>query len=167
MDGRNCHSLCITAEPTDLQERPSIQVMGYRERKKTMRVRETICRECPFRQTATQGWLGTNEPKEFARAALSDHSVPCHMTINYDETDGDKLFEQMVRSPRCRGAVIMMRNERKLPRDPAAAAAVKDIQEDTKTVFSNRLQFIDYHEGAEVKSWELPEAKNRRSEKPL
>ncbi len=125
-----------------------------------MRIRETICQECPFRRIAAQGWLGTNEPERFARTALSDHSVPCHKMINYNETNGDKRFEQEVGTPRCRGAIIMMRNECKLPRDLAAARAVMDIPQDTETVFSNHLQFIDYHESAEVKSWELPKAVN-------
>jgi hypothetical protein len=121
-----------------------------------MEIRETVCSDCPFRRVAPAGWLGANEPREFAQLALSDHMVHCHSMMVYDSgMSEEEQQEQEEKTKRCRGAAIMMRNQCKLPRDPQAAAVVLKVDSDNETIFSNFLQFIDHHESADVKSWEL------------
>jgi len=67
----------------------------------------------------------------------------------------DKWVKVEAETPRCRGALTMMRNECKLPHGPVMAALARSIPADRETVFSHRLEFIKHHNGATVKSWEF------------
>jgi hypothetical protein len=119
-----------------------------------MKVRDTICNECPFRRCAAAGWLGSNTPQDFVQLALDDESVACHLMV--DQTLPRAKWEKAEESTvRCRGALTLTRNSAKLPRDREMAILVKSVPADRDAVFSNSREFIQHHEAAKVKSWEF------------
>jgi len=126
-----------------------------------MKVRESICGECPFRREGWAGWLGSNKPEDFAEVAMSETSLACHMQVNQELPRPDWEAAETA-APRCRGALIMLKNKCMLPRNPALAALVKTLTVDHQTVFSNQNQFIDHHNAATVKSWKFNETKTKK-----
>lgn len=115
------------------------------------------CNDCPFRRNATPGWLGAAEPQWFVDAALSDYAeyqcgvkfAPCHQTVNYEDRNWQaKLTEAHM----CIGALQFAANNGKLPRDPERSKAVNEAGTNPN-VFAHPSEFIEYHEGAPVKSW--------------
>lgn len=117
-----------------------------------MKVQPVACTECPFRRNSAQGWLGNNDPETFTMQALRDESLGCHSTFN-QELKREDWVKAEAKAPRCFGAMTLMRNECKLPRDYEMMALAKTIPQNFKDFFSNRLEFISYHMAAKVKSW--------------
>lgn len=113
-----------------------------------------ICNDCPFRRTALRGWLGDNNPEDFVTAALSDPSVPCHQTVEWNAPDWREAAD---RAPRCRGALVLRANTHKRPRDAEAKALQDTIEPDREQVFSHAGEFVEYHRTGDVRSWELPD----------
>lgn len=109
-----------------------------------MKVVKKMCKECPFRRTSAQGYLGNNKAEPFAHNAMLDHSVACHMSMRQElpREEWERLERE---APRCRGALTMMRNTCKLPRDPEMSALVKTVEPDRVNVFSQVAEFIQYH----------------------
>ena len=119
-----------------------------------MTVRKDICGECPFRRKGWQGWMGKNTPTAFATAAMTDVSVACHLQV--EQTLARPAWEKAeMNAPRCRGALTMMRNQCKIPRDLKMAELVRTVEADRDAVFSHSIEFIAHHEAAKVKSWEF------------
>ena len=87
------------------------------------------CKECPFRRKSLSGYLGNNEPREFAIAANHDGNFPCHMTM------GKK------REAQCAGRATMWANQCKSSRD----SSVPDLEPDKDNVFSHIGEFNKYH----------------------
>lgn len=121
---------------------------------KEPKVRTKICRECPFQRKSLPGWLGSNDPETFAAIAMSDSSIACHTSM--DQTlPRSKWLEKEAEAPRCRGALTMMKNKCQVPRDPKMAELVRLVPADRVSVFSNQIEFINYHNESSVKSWEV------------
>jgi hypothetical protein len=119
-----------------------------------MKIRDQICDDCPFRRNAPPGWLGANKPEEFVVEALSDRSTACHMMV--DQYLPRRQWEQAeIKAPRCRGAITLMRNTCKSPRDPEMRDLTKTVPADRENVFSNSKEFVDHHLTSAIRSWEF------------
>ena len=116
-----------------------------------MTVRGDICGECPFLRESAKGWLGSNEPEAFALNVLTDRSLACHtmMDQSLDLPEWESVEQQ---TPRCRGAVTLMRNTCKLPRDPDMAALVRTVPADHANIFSSPKQFVEHHRSGTVRT---------------
>lgn len=119
-----------------------------------MKVRETVCGECPFRRGSAAGWLGANDPEAFAAAALAEQSVACHTMVN-QTLQRPKWEQAEAEAPRCRGALTFQRNICKLPRDPEMRDLVNSVPADRENVFSTPKEFIEHHQSSPVRSWEF------------
>jgi hypothetical protein len=116
--------------------------------------RRTACRECPYRRTSRPGWLGDGDPVPFvAKTYLGERDMPCHMAIDY--TRPDWLTEQLPEADMCAGALIMLNNDLKRPRDPRMAAACDHVTKDVKgDVFSHPGKFLSHHSRCSVSRFE-------------
>jgi hypothetical protein len=97
-----------------------------------------------------QGWLGSASPEEFA-IAVGEADLPCHKTIDYDDPSWRET--QLPLAAMCAGALILTKNQGKIPRDPGLAAAVQRVRKDTVRVFAWAFEFIQHHNSGEFKSW--------------
>jgi len=93
-----------------------------------MRQHTKPCKECPFRRRSFPGWLGKNDPKQFAILANNDIQIPCHMTSGKKEAQ-------------CAGRSIMWANQCKVARDDS----VLSLSPDRVTVFSHIGEFTKHH----------------------
>lgn len=109
------------------------------------------CNECPFRRIAMPGWLGSNTPQSFIIDISYERPLPCHTSINYEDPRWKRQWERGEIGNICAGSLILMRNMSKLPRDPNFPR----LPADHKLVFSNPHEFIEHHEAAKIRSWEL------------
>lgn len=101
------------------------------------------CARCPFRRTSAPGYLGDATVDEFLGAAMNDTSLPCHLSVDYDDPDWeDKLDE----ARRCAGSLIFLSNQCKLPREPELRAAVRSVIRDRETIFANAQEFREHHD---------------------
>jgi hypothetical protein len=103
------------------------------------------CKKCPFRRNSAPGWLGEDTPENFVSNALadfSDHPLPCHAAIDYE--DPDWLENQYPHAPLCAGALIFCKNNMKLPRDAERSELVRSVKVDSD-VFSTPNEFLDHH----------------------
>ncbi len=101
------------------------------------------CPVCPFLRTSAAGYLGEATPVDFVEATLNECEMPCHEEIDYNDPDWEE--EQLPDAALCAGALIFMRNQCKLPRDPELAAACKSVAADREAVFLNRAEFLSHH----------------------
>jgi len=97
------------------------------------------CPECPYRKSSTPGYLGGNDPKEYAKALHLDTVVPCHMRSEYDE-DGTVDVVAV-----CPGHLMAQKRVCKRTEHPEAKAAW-----DQKAYEANRddilgFDFYDHH----------------------
>lgn len=107
----------------------------------------TACALCPFRRTSIPGYLGAErDPEQFTRAALADSGdrLPCHCTIDY--TDDEWRDTQLSDAAMCAGALAMLSNQCKLPRDPDLAEVVQQVPSDPE-VFTMATEFVEHHGG--------------------
>jgi hypothetical protein len=88
------------------------------------------CKECPFRRASMPGWLGRNDPAEFAVMANHDVMMPCHLTTGTGKTEWH-----------CAGRAIMWANQCKVPRDDS----VPLLRPDRANVFSTVMEFVAHH----------------------
>lgn len=109
------------------------------------------CSECPFRRNAAAGWLGAANPESFIIEISMERPLPCHKTIDYEQSNWLGQWERQRIGFICAGALIMTANMAKLPRDPAFPR----MQSDRALVFATHREFIDYHRAAPTRSWEL------------
>jgi hypothetical protein len=81
------------------------------------------CSDCPLRRDSLRGWLGGNEPEDYARLCHSDVVVECHVHAG----------------SRCAGLAIYRSNTAKY--QPPEHKRPKDHD----TIFSNVMEFIAHH----------------------
>lgn len=109
------------------------------------------CKECPFRRTAMRGYLGAARPEEFIIHITMDYPLPCHPTIDYRDKHWLEKWEEQQIGKICAGSLIMAANILKVPR----ARAFPRLPADKELVFATHTEFLDYHNSAETKSWEM------------
>lgn len=106
--------------------------------------RRTPCRGCPFKLRSIPGYLGADRPVPFvAKTWLVELDMPCHQAIDY--SDPDWLETQEPGAPMCAGALILMANGHKLPRDQRMAEAVRAVGQSDE-VFASVAAFLDHHD---------------------
>lgn len=110
------------------------------------------CRKCPFRRGALQGYLGEGSPMLFIANIMGEVPSPCHLSIDYEKKDWKEKWEAGKLGKLCVGASIMAANACKVARDKRMLPV---LPQDKETVFKSPQEFIEYHESAKVKSWEL------------
>ncbi len=94
------------------------------------------CSDCPWRRVAIKGWLGSEDsPEAWCQIAHSETWVECHKRD----------------TRQCAGMAIFRANVFKSPR----FKEILILPPDTKLVFANDKEFIDYHRSNPVRSWEL------------
>jgi hypothetical protein len=108
------------------------------------------CDQCPFRRDAAAGWLGEATPESFIVEISMEHPLPCHPTIDYSDPKWKEKWEAGETGRICAGSLIMSANMCKIPRD----RAFPKLPSDLKAVFGNHKEFLDYHNNANVRSWE-------------
>lgn len=105
--------------------------------------RRKPCRECPYRTTAVPGYVGDDHPIPFVdKTYRGDVDMPCHMDIDYSDPEWRET--QLPTADMCAGALIMMRNDLKTPRDPRMAEAVRGVERSDQ-VFAGPREFLAYH----------------------
>lgn len=107
------------------------------------------CRECPFRKTSAQGWLGSNDPVTFVHNV--ERGLPCHITVDYEADDWEIEQEH---APVCRGSLELMANAGMRPVDDELRALVEATPK-ADDVFNWPFEFVQYHNEASVRSWEM------------
>ena len=100
----------------------------------------TPCRECPWRKTSMRGWLGgdTGQPENFVAASQSEHRMPCHMTVDYEQDD---WRDQAEVAPQCAGRAIHFANQCKTPRNPELLR----LPANREDVFTFPAEFVAHH----------------------
>lgn len=101
------------------------------------------CSECPWRRTASRGWLGPLDAGEWVKLAQSDHPIACHTTIP-DGFDVDADDHRVGEMRQCAGAAIFRSNICKSPRDDT----IVDLPADRQRVFARPAEFIAHHVGS-------------------
>jgi len=96
-----------------------------------------------------QGWLGAGTPESFIECIQHEELLPCHQTLDYEDKQWKEKWVSGEVGRACRGALVLMRNMSKLPRDPNFPR----VDRDDDTVFSHPREFLAYHHAADVKSW--------------
>lgn len=107
------------------------------------------CKQCPWRTNSGPGWLGDNSPERLVLSALAGVTLPCHPSIDYEDPDWLENWEAGERGEPCRGSLIFLANNLILPRDRHLPKVKK-----SKDIFTKAQEFIDYHRGAPVHSWD-------------
>lgn len=85
------------------------------------------CEDCPFRKTATAGWLAGQTPADYCSMAHGDGVIECHTKL----LDGEPV--------QCAGAAIYRANVAKRC-DPPNLKLPK-----SGTVFLSPIEFIQHH----------------------
>jgi len=105
-----------------------------------------VCKECPFRRTSPEGYLGSvsGDPHGF----LDPHyhgaaRLPCHMQVDWEGKGGD-VMESVLNAPLCRGLVTMMKQGCKYPENAEVKAAMETVEPDP-AVFSYPHEFYEHH----------------------
>lgn len=101
------------------------------------------CKECPFLRGSAPGYLGASTPEEFMQQVRTEHSMPCHMTVDYEDAGWQEQLETTAK--RCRGSLVFLKNNCKLPREPDYSAAVQETTANRTAVFSNAQEFLEHH----------------------
>jgi hypothetical protein len=111
---------------------------------------KVLCRECPFRRASAPGYLGASsgDPWDFLESfAHGEAALPCHLQVNWDRADAQ---DQAACAKVCRGSLVMLKNECKLPRDPELVALMRSIEPDRETVFAHRNEFMLHHNNPDL-----------------
>ncbi len=98
------------------------------------------CGACPFRRESVAGYLGHDNPQYFAALAMSDHEMPCHLTVNYEKRGWEERAKRTAHQ--CAGRAVFLANQCKLP----VNRAIKLLPADRKTVFQFAHEFRAHHE---------------------
>lgn len=109
------------------------------------------CNDCPFRKKAMPGWLGEATPESFIECIQREQPLPCHQTIDYGDPAWKEKWISSEIGNTCAGALILSSNMGKLPRD----RAFPRMPSDRENVFATSFEFLEYHNNAPVKSWEM------------
>jgi hypothetical protein len=121
------------------------------------------CRACPYRKESAPGWLGSSSPEYFMRTTFGEEGfmtgpespMPCHLTIDYEDPDWRKRWEEGWATGEgtgslCAGAAVMFANRVKMPK--FIRLPVREA--DHENVFSSTSEFIAHHRGGSVHSWD-------------
>jgi hypothetical protein len=98
-----------------------------------------------MRRQSAPGWTGAAIPRELLMGMSSGNAMPCHMTVDYDDSDWKDRLED---ARQCSGQAIYLTHTCTIPR-PGPSAALR-LPADRETVFGNPLEFLEHHEGAPV-----------------
>jgi hypothetical protein len=79
---------------------------------------------------------------------VADAPLPCHLTLDYSNPQWLSKWIGGEEGSLCTGALALMANINKLPRDPEIPRV-----EANRAVFSGVQDFIDHHRDSRVKSW--------------
>lgn len=96
------------------------------------------CSACPFRKKSMPGYVGADEPASFIATAQGDCEMPCHMTVDYDDSDWKKKLAEV---EHCAGAAIYFANQCKISRSPDRLS----LAADRDNVFSFPAEFLEHH----------------------
>lgn len=108
------------------------------------------CNDCPFRRRSMPGWLGAGSPESFIHCINTDDPLPCHQTIDYEDPNWKEKWVEEQQGSMCAGALILMANMQKLPRD----RGFPRLPQDKETVFATAQEFVCYHREARGQSWD-------------
>lgn len=106
------------------------------------------CESCPWRKKSAPGWLGAAAPERFALVILADSRLPCHKTLNYEDPAWRQRWIMGETGQLCAGALVMMANILKSPRDPQVPKMEPD-----PSVFETLDDFIAHHRSTSARSW--------------
>lgn len=110
------------------------------------------CSSCPFRRESMPGWLGDASPERFVLQLLTETPLPCHPTVDYDDPEWSEKWETRRAGKLCAGALVMLANICKMPRDPTTP-----VMKPSDEVFSTLDAFREHHRSAKVRSWSAEE----------
>jgi hypothetical protein len=129
-----------------------------------MKYEKTVpCPFCPFRKDALAGWLGANTPEQMAWDALNEIHLPCHKTVDYEKADWQRrMYLPESGAQHCAGARACAKKSYQLPRDPVLRKAQDSLFEEAVDMVMTGKEFIDYHNAARTKSWEMKRVSERR-----
>lgn len=109
-----------------------------------LKVKEKMCEQCPFSRDAAQGWLGPyDHPQELHRMIMSEVNFPCHKTMDRDLSPteaGDKRY------PLCRGALLYMKRNAKVPLRMDLRNAMDELVDDDPFTVMSFPQFLEHHD---------------------
>ena len=108
-----------------------------------MRCCKIPCNDCPFRKNSIPGWLSTYSPQDLHHLIMvSEMPFPCHLSHTEELKFGDAGNSE---HPLCAGALMFMKVNGKIPRDPEMAKIVKNIdKKDCKNILSVQ-EFYKHH----------------------
>lgn len=115
-----------------------------------IRLRHKVpCDDCPFRRDSMPGFLGGTRLADWITAWIGEAKFPCHKTISQmfviTETVGEN-HPSLDGASYCAGALTMMRNSCKSPRNSYDREAARKVEPDRETVFSHMGEFKSHHE---------------------
>jgi hypothetical protein len=96
------------------------------------------CMACPFKRDSLAGYLGASSPEQFIETTMQDYSMPCHMTVDYENEHWE---DDLDLAQQCTGAAIFFSNMCKLSRDHDRMK----LPPDTEAVFASTAEFIAHH----------------------
>lgn len=101
------------------------------------------CKDCPFKKTSLNGWLGGLSAKETSELVLGEANFACHLTRH-------KKAEEM---SRCKGSQIFLLNNCKMPKfnEDLIDAVAKTRAENHNRGEYLGFDFIKHHESFLVK----------------
>lgn len=98
------------------------------------------CKECPWKRSSAAGWLGASTAGEFIALSESGQHLPCHLHVNYEQSDED-WRDEADRAPQCAGHAIYLANRCKLPKDSAQLV----LPADREQIFTWPHEFVAHH----------------------
>jgi hypothetical protein len=103
------------------------------------------CGECPFTKTSMKGWLGDvyEDATDLHRVVMSEFPFPCHQAQTDDVVTIDKSGNED--NPLCAGALLYMRKNGKLPRNPQLKSAMDSISSSKMDNILSVPEFIQHH----------------------
>jgi len=107
------------------------------------KARKTPCDDCPFRRDSLPGWVGDSTPEDFIQTTMADVPMPCHKTLDYNDSDWKRDWDTGAAGLLCAGALTFFANTCKLSRDRNRPRLPKD----PVNIFSNSVEFMEYHTG--------------------
>jgi hypothetical protein len=112
--------------------------------------RKQPCKECPFRENATPGWLGPWTPEGILQQAHGEAGLGCHYHVNQLlKKEPEMSDEKLIASTHvCVGSLFNANNSFKCYRNPVLRAwqdALEKIKPRVRIM--NWKEFMDHHTG--------------------
>lgn len=99
-----------------------------------------VCNECPFSKSSLRGWLAGYTADELHRIVMSEMHFPCHLT-HKDRIPWDMTHKY----PRCKGSLIYMKKNCKLPRDKELKRIIDNIPPEERDTILTAPEFFSHH----------------------